>query len=90
MVKPPNHAVFLDTAFKFVVGAGLGAGVLWKIGSMLGHNEYHDLKNLGDGANAPKQAQEAERLLRRHSTHTNIKTMGGAEHPESKALKSVA
>jgi len=85
----PNHAIFVDSAFKFVVGAGLGAGLLWKVSSMLG-GTHHDIEKLGNGAQAPAQAQEAERLFRRHSTHANIKTMNGAQHPEAVALKNVA
>jgi len=84
---PPAYSVLTDSAFKFVVGFGLAGGAVWKISSMMGGNHY-DHEMLGNGSKAPEKAQEAERLLRRHSTQTNIKTMGGEHHPEAAALKA--
>ena len=39
--KPPNHSIFVDNAFKFVVGLGLGGGAVWKMWSMTGA-DHHD------------------------------------------------
>ena len=69
---PPAFSILTESAFKFVVGFGLAGGAV-----------HHDHQMMGNGANAPEKAQEAERLLRRFSTNTNIKQLDGDKHPEA-------
>lgn len=79
---PPAFSIFTESAFKFVVGFGLAGGAVWKGMSMIG-GEHHDHQMMGNGVNAPAKAQEAERLVRRFSTNTNIKQLDGDKHPEA-------
>jgi len=79
---PPTHALFTDTAFKFVVGIGLGGGLVWKTWNTVG-GEHHDHSKMASS----QDAHEAERLLRRHSTSNNVKQLDGELHPEAKQLQ---
>jgi len=86
---PPAYSILTDSMAKFVLGFGLGGVAVWKMSSLVGGNN-HDHEMMGNGSKAPEQAQRAEALLRRHSTHTNIKQLGGESHPEAVALKQAA
>ena len=79
--QAPKHSAFTDRAFKFVVGFGLAGGAVWKFWSVTG-GDHHDHEALQRTENA----KELERLVRRHSSHTNTKT--GDLHPEATALKA--
>jgi len=78
----PNHSVFVNSMFKFVVGFGLAGGAVWKAWSAFG-GDHHDHEALERTQNA----KEMEKLLRRHSSSTNLKT--GELHGEA-ASKKVA
>jgi len=56
--------------------------------SVYSGGDHYDHQMLGNGEKAPEKAKEAERLLRRHSTHSNIKQLGGEHHPEATSLKA--
>jgi hypothetical protein len=49
--KAPNHSLFIDNAFKFVVGFGLVGGGVWKTWSMMGA-DHHDHEALQRSENA--------------------------------------
>ena len=85
--KAPGFALFTDSAFRFVMGFGLAGGAVWKLMNMSGSDNY-DHKMLGDGELAPEKAKEAERLFRRHSTHTHKAT--GELHPQASINKAAA
>ena len=57
-LMPPKHAIFVDSAFKFTVGVGLGAGVLWKAWAMMGANTHYDQVQ---GSNNTDKANDANR-----------------------------
>ena len=79
---PPKHSLFVDNAFKFVVGFGLTGGAVWKFFSLTG-GDHHD----HEAMQRTENAKELERLVRRHSTHTNMK---GELHKEAATLKNAA
>ena len=81
--KAPNHSIFVDNAFKFVVGFGLAGGAVWKFWSVSG-GDHHDHEAMERTANA----KELERLVRRHSSSVNVKT--GNLHDEANKLKTAA
>ena len=79
----PKHSLFVDNAFRFVVGFGLAGGAVWKVWSLTGA-DHHDHEALERSANA----KELERLVRRHSSNVNSKT--GSLHQEAETLKQAA
>ena len=81
--KPPNHSLFVDNAFRFVVGFGLGGGLIWKMWSVTG-GDHHDHEALVRTDNA----KELDRLVKRHSSSVNVKT--GSLHPEAENQKVAA
>jgi len=75
----PNHSIFVDNAFKFVVGFGLVGGGVWKFWSVTG-GDHHDHEALVRSENA----KELERLSRRHSSSTTVYKNKVTElHPEA-------
>ena len=54
----PNHAVFVDSVFKFVMASAVGAGGVWFAWSKMGHNNHYDQVQ---GSNNTATAQEAQR-----------------------------
>jgi hypothetical protein len=84
-MSAPKFSLITDKAFRFIIASGIGGGIMWKVSSMMGSDHY-DHQMLGNGDKAPEKAKEAERLLRRHSTHQNAHF--GGEHQESKDLKA--
>jgi hypothetical protein len=85
--KPPQFSLLTDTATRFVLGFGLVGGGVWKFFNMTGGENY-DHKMLGDGEHAPPKAKEAEKLLRRHSTHASKSS--SELHPQAIANKVAA
>jgi len=77
----PNHSIFVNTITKFVVGFGLAGGAVWKGWSMVG-GDHHDHEALERTSNA----KEMEKLLRRHSSSTNLRT--GELHGEAASKKA--
>ena len=72
----PKHSIFVDNAFRFVVGFGLAGGAVWKFFSVTG-GDHHDHEALQRSENA----KELDRLVRRHSSSTHMKT--GQVHAEA-------
>lgn len=74
---PPAHSMMTDSILKFVIGIGLGGGVMWKVMNMTsGENFDHN-----QGSNNTEQAKAADKLIRRHSTNTHVRD--GTLHPEA-------
>ena len=56
----PAHATLLNPTVKYVLGAGLTGGAIWKMWNVAGGTSY-DHEMLGDGAKATPQSQELEK-----------------------------
>ena len=82
----PGHAAMTNPILKFVLGIGVGGGVMWKVMNLSGGENNFDHHQ---GSNNTEQAKSADRLIRRHSTNVVVRS-GGMMHPDATVAKQAA